>query len=384
MPEANMISVFNMHINAFNDAIKANDINAIFSHGADMLRIALNQCSRTDVMPSVKQSYQKQCSAVIDHLIKYGTSRPLVSNTGSDGGDGGVDPYYVEKKWFSDEVPSLNFTNVIGVQEVKNAISTNVVAPIEQPELYRKFRGEQLGLQILLYGPPGTGKTHIVKCLAGALRCKIAVVQTSELLASVVGVAEKNVRDIFKQASELDRCIIFFDEIDSICSARDSIDSRNTKSILTTMLTCMDGFMKSAKGSDQLRIIVAATNLPWKLDSALKRGGRFDTQIYVPLPDEKDRKAFVSPDLARIPHTEEVTADYLAKRLDGFAGADIRAIMRLIANEPLLRALKNTMNKQPSDEKITRADCEKVIGSYINPNTPKTLLQFEQYKKGSF
>ena len=147
----------------------------------------------------------------------------------------------------------------------------------EFQEVYRKFRGNQLGSQILLYGPPGTGKTHIVKCLAGALNCQIAVVQTSEVLASVVGVAEKNIRDIFAQAAELDRCIIFLDEIDSICSDRSSDDARNTKSILTTMLTCMDGFMKTTN-EGQLRIIVAATNLPWKLDSALKRGGRFETQ----------------------------------------------------------------------------------------------------------
>ena len=260
----------------------------------------------------------------------------------------------------------------------------DVVAAL-RPEfqaVYHKFRGDQLGTQILLYGPPGTGKTHIVKCLAGALNCKIAVVQTSEVLASVVGVAEKNVRDIFAQAAELDRCIIFLDEIDSICSDRSSDDSRHTKSILTTMLTCMDGFMKTKK-RNQLRIIVAATNLPWKLDSALKRGGRFETQIYVPLPDEDARKKFVALDLDKLPHSCDVTVEYLAKRLDGYAGADIRAVMKQIANEPLRREVLNIMKGEGAKgEVITLADCDKVIKSYINGVTPETLLRFKAYDMG--
>ena len=384
MAEASMIGIFNSKVSAFNSAVNSNDVDAICEVGADMLRIALEQCSNPNVSTTIKDTYRKQCAAVIDHLIRC-AKKPPVAATHSGGGDeGGVDPYYTEKNWFSDEVPKLNFTNIIGVQEVKDAFMVDVVAPL-RPEfqaVYHKFRGNQLGTQILLYGPPGTGKTHIVKCLAGALNCKIAVVQTSEVLASVVGVAEKNVRDIFAQAAELDRCIIFLDEIDSICSDRNSDDSRHTKSILTTMLTCMDGFMKTKK-PNQLRIIVAATNLPWKLDSALKRGGRFETQIYVPLPDEDARKKFVALDLDKLPHSPEVTTEYLAKRLDGYAGADIRAVMKQIANEPLRREVLNIMRGDgEKGEVVTLADCDKVIKEYINGVTPETLLRFKAYDMG--
>ena len=239
-----------------------------------------------------------------------------------------------------------------------------------------------MGTQILLYGPPGTGKTHIVKCLAGELNCKIAVVQTSEVLASVVGVAEKNVRDIFAQAAELERCIIFLDEIDSICSDRDSPDSRNTKSVLTTMLTCMDGFIKTTK-PNQLRIIVAATNLPWKLDPALKRGGRFETQIYVPVPDEYARLKFVEKGLNGKPHEQDVTVQWLQERLEGFSGADINAIIRQISNAPLRREILNIMNGGKAlGEKITRDDCEKVLKDYINPINSEMKLRFKAYSLG--
>lgn len=381
-----MISVFNDKVAEFNKAVSANDVSTICEMGAGMLRIALEQCANPNVSATIKDTYRKQCDAVINHLVRYAKkTSPAISHS-DDSDESGADPYYVEKNWFSDEVPQLNFTNVIGVQEVKNAFMVDVVAPL-RPEfqaVYRKFRGEQLGTQILLYGPPGTGKTHIVKCLAGALNCKIAVVQTSEVLASVVGVAEKNMRDIFAQAAELDRCIIFLDEIDSICSDKNSDDSRHTKSILTTMLTCMDGFIKTKK-PNQLRIIVAATNLPWKLDPALKRGGRFETQIYVPLPDQEAREKFVSLDLDRLPHANDVTAKYLATLLDGYAGADIRAVMKQIANEPLRREIRNIMDKKigkPQGEIVTLKDCDKVLKSYINCVTPEMLLRFKAYDKG--
>lgn len=389
MAEASMIGNFNTKVVAFNNAIKTNDTETAVEIGVEMIRIALDECVKPNVSPTIKETYRKQCLAVMSHLANF-ASRPAVRVQQSAGGDtdtaGGVDPYYVTKQWFSDEAPKLNFKNIIGVQEVKDAFMVDVVAPLrpEFRDIYRKFRGDEMGSQILLFGPPGTGKTHIVKCLAGALNCKIAVVQTSEVLASVVGVAEKNVRDIFAQAAELDRCIIFLDEIDSICSDRSSDDARNTKSILTTLLTCMDGFVKTKK-EGQLRIIVAATNLPWKLDSALKRGGRFETQIYVPLPDAPARKMFVENALKNMPCAAGVTVDWLVNMLDGYSGADIKAIMRQVANRPLRRAVMDVINNKAElaqKECVTVADCKEVIQNYINSITTENLLLFEAYRRG--
>lgn len=381
-----MISIFNTKVNAFNNAVKEKDTDSITEIGVELIRIALDECAKATVNNTVKETtYKKTAMAVVSYLASLAKNPPM--SVSSNGGEGnGSDPYYVTKQWFSNEVPKLNFTNIIGVQEVKDAFMVDVVAPLrpEFKEVYKKFRGNQMGSQILLYGPPGTGKTHIVKCLAGALNCQIAVVQTSEVLASVVGVAEKNVRDIFAQAAELDRCIIFLDEIDSICSDRSSDDARNTKSILTTMLTCMDGFMKTTK-EGQLRIIVAATNLPWKLDSALKRGGRFETQIYVPLPDAVARRKFIENDLNKIPHESDVSVDNLVNMLNGYSGADIKAVMRQIANKPLRRAVLKIMNNQVAkahEEKVTAADCAEVIKNYINSVTPEMLLRFEAYDRG--
>ena len=380
-----MMGVFNSKVSSFNEAVKAQDREAICEIGIELLKIGLEECARPNVGVNLKETYRKQCISVASHLANL-AQKPSAPVKAGVGGDDGGDPYYTPQQWFSNEAPDLNFTNIIGAQEVKDAFMVDVVAPLrpEFCETYRKFRGEQLGTQILLYGPPGTGKTHIVKCLAGALNCKIAVVQTSEVLASVVGVAEKNIRDIFAQAAELDRCIIFFDEIDSICADRDSEDSRHTKSILTTLLTCMDGFLKT-KREGQLRIIVAATNLPWKLDSALKRGGRFETQIYVPLPDKKAVRQFVSIELEKLPHDSDVTVEILAEKLQGFSGADIKAVMKQIANRPLRREVMNILDKsigRPLGERVTMRDCDETIGKYINGVTEEMLKRFDAYNRG--
>lgn len=386
MSEASMIGIFNSKVAAFNKAAKDNDVDSISELGVEMLKIALEEIAKPNVSTTIKETYRKQCTAVVSHLATLARRQPAVAVRSDGANENNSDPYYVTKQWFSDEVPNLNFSNIIGVQEVKDAFMVDVVAPLrsEFKDTYKKFRGDQMGSQILLYGPPGTGKTHIVKCLAGALNCKIAVVQTSEVLASVVGVAEKNVRDIFAQAAELDRCIIFLDEIDSICSDRSSDDARNTKSILTTFLTCMDGFVKTKK-EGQLRIIVAATNLPWKLDSALKRGGRFETQIYVPLPDANARAKFIELELAKIPHDADVTVEKLVPMLDGYSGADIKAIMRQIANKALRRAVVDIMHGQTQAaqaERATDMDCREVIKDYINSVTPEMLLRFKAYDMG--
>ena len=389
MAEASWSSVFNSKVASFNEAANSGDTYALGETGAELIRSALDECCKVGVNGTLKDKYRKTATAVADHMAKRLKSPAAPARMGGAAGgedaEGGNDPYYTPKKWFSDEVPKMNFTNIIGVQEVKDAFMVDVVAPLrpEFRELYQSFRGDQVGTNILLYGPPGTGKTHIVRCLAGALGCKYAVVLASEILASVVGVAEKNVRDVFAQAEELDRSIIFIDEIDSLCSDRGSDDSRNTKSVLTTFLTCMDGFTKNKK-EGQLRIVIAATNRPWALDAALKRGGRFETQIYVPLPDQVARETFVAKALT-FPHDADVTAKDLATKLAGYSGADINAIMKQIANRPLRRAVSAKLKgdaKTASEQRATKADCEAVIRDYINSIDQEMLLRFAAYDRG--
>lgn len=391
MAEASAFENFFNRCKEFELARQAGDAYKIAEIGSDIINRAVEELAKPNGFSGTKDKYRDEAikvAAWMAQFIRSGGGVKTVASGGSQDtneGEGGTDPYYQAKQWFSDEAPALGLKDIVGLQEVKDAFIVDVVAPLKAKykSVYRKFRGEQMGSQILLYGPPGTGKTHIVKCLAGALKCKIAVVQTSEVLASIVGVAEKNIRDVFAQAAELDKCIIFLDEIDSLCSDRSSIDSRNTKTVLTTLLTCMDGFLKNTRPG-QLRIVIAATNLPWRLDSALKRGGRFETQIYVPLPDAEARDTFVRTKLEALPHDGNVTVEYLANRLAGYSGADILAVMRQIANRPLRRAVVKISGGDTEGaeaERITLDDCDAVLNTYINSVNAQMLINFEAYDR---
>ncbi|MBE6633754.1 MAG: ATP-binding protein [Ruminococcaceae bacterium] len=292
--------------------------------------------------------------------------------------------------WFGAPIPDLTLSDIAGLRDVKDEFIVNVMAPThpDYADIYRKYRGDERCVQVMMYGPPGTGKTHAVKCLAGQLKCKIAVVQIKDVMASLVGEGAKIIYEIFDQASKLDRCIIFFDEIDAIASTREGDDSRHTKEQLTTLLTCMDGFASKAKPG-QVRIIIAATNRPWALDSAVKRGGRFDTQIYIPLPDDEARLQLIRLALGKdpkvknrcdIPMAEDVTLEWRVERTRGYAGADIKAICRQAASLPLKREIIARGNKQPLNDCITKADFETVFSRYINSNTVESLMMFDAYK----
>jgi SpoVK/Ycf46/Vps4 family AAA+-type ATPase len=207
-------------------------------------------------------------------------------------------------------------------------------------------------------------------------------------MASLWGEAEKNIGAVFEQANEYDKCIIFIDEIDVLAPSREGDESRHTKGVLTTMLTYLNGFSASVKEGQQ-RIFVAATNRPWALDSALLRGARLETQIYVPVPDDDARyyiieRAFGKDEKVKnridVPCADDVDFDWLADETKGMSVADIQAACRQIINRPLLRELEALEKGQIIPDNVTVADCKAVLtGGYLHGITKKSLLQFKAY-----
>ena len=329
----------------------------------------------------MKEKFQRWINSVEKTLSDLQSGKLQISRQTSSEKKIGVDAKAIN--WFSAEIPKNTLDDVAGLADVKTEFIINILAPLSSRyrSIYDKYRSD-MGLQILLYGPPGTGKTHIVKCLAGQLGAKIAVVQIKDIMANLVGDGAKIIAEIFEQAKRYDKCIIFFDEIDAIAASRDDDESRHTKEQLTTLLTYMDGFMSGTR-KNQIRIIIAATNRPWILDSAVKRGGRFETQIYVPLPDYDARKKLVEINLSKppVPRAEDVTIDWLAERFEGYAGADIKAICKQIAGRPLRREIESMRAGRAVADRITRADCEVVMSKYINSITDEMLIQFDAYRQ---
>lgn len=376
------------YVKSYNEAIKAGNIEQAIASGTQAVKLATAELRSTSLLDAHKTYYESVLN-IIQPFLKNPQAAVKKSSGSAAQGNPSEDKIK-STDWFASPIPNLRLKDIAGLENVKNEFIVNVFAPTDPKyaDKYKKYRGEERGLQILLYGPPGTGKTHVVKCLAGEMGCKIAVVQIKDVMANLVGDGAKIISEIFEQAKQYDRSIIFFDEIDAIASSREDDDSRHTKEQLTTLLTNMDGFTSKAKPG-QIRIVIAATNRPWALDSAVKRGGRFDTQIYVPLPDEQAREQLIRLALGKdpnvknrvdIPLAKDVTIPWLVERTRGYAGADIKSICRQAIAYPLKREIFARRSGNESNDCITVADFEAVFAKYINSITDESLTDFDAYR----
>lgn len=380
-----VIDVYKEFVLRFDQYWQQGDIVSAVRVAKKIVEYADDQCLSAHVSQSYKEYYQASSAKARQFLADMNREREsaTLKSQNNEKTEQAVD-------WFSADIPHLTMRDVAGLEDVQKEFLVNVFAPLspKYAPIYKKYRRE-LGLQILLYGPPGTGKTHIVKCLAGSLGCKIAVVQIKDVMANLVGDGAKIISEIFEQAKKYDKCIIFFDEIDAIAANREDDESRYTKEQLTTLLTNMDGFTSGTK-PNQIRIVVAATNRPWILDNAIKRGGRFDTQVYVPLPDFDARKKLVELALGKdkkvknrvdCPCAPDVTVEWLANKFDGYSGADIKAVCKQIVNRPLRREIEYLRDHNiRKDDCITRSDCEEVFKKYINSITDEMLFSYDAYR----
>lgn len=376
----------NHFIKLYNEAHRANNVSEAIRWGNMAVKEAQDELKR-----DISDSWRATCQSIIADITPF-LSDPdgmAVASAAAGSAPLGRNDAIKNTNWFDAPIPDLGIDDIAGLAKLKEAFLVNIFAAIhpQYRDIYRKFRGEENGLQVLLYGPPGTGKTHAVKCLAGALKCKIAVVQIKDVMANLVGDGAKIISEIFSQAREYERCILFFDELDGIASSREGDDSRHTKEQLTTLLTNMDGFTSKTKPG-QLRIVIAATNRPWALDSAVKRGGRFETQIYVPLPDVQARKKLIEmalgvdparKDAAKPPLAGDVTIDWLVEKTEGYAGADIKAICRAAVGYPMKREILARSRSRLETHCVQRGDFEAVISQYINSINDEMLMQFDAY-----
>ncbi len=384
-----IIDIVSSYVTEYNKARQDGNVSRAVDMGGRAVKLSRDELSKPE-LNSAHRSYYENVVQSIDAFLQnpeqYSPKPKAVSRGGSD-----PDDKISSTDWFAAPVPKVKLKDIAGLRNVKDEFIVNVFAPTLHGycDIYRKYRGTERGLQVLLYGPPGTGKTHAVKCLAGELGCKIAVVKVADTNQKYVGEGAKVIETVFQQASKHDKCIIFFDEIDSIACSREGEDSRHTKEQLTTLLTCMDGFTSGVKDG-QIRIVIAATNRPWALDSAVKRGGRFDTQIFIPLPDFEARRQLVRLALGKdgrvrdrvdVPCAPDVTVEALAERFEGYSGADIKAVCRQAISLPLKREIVSFGKGEHEDDCLTMADFDEVLGKYINSITDDSLMQFDAYRQ---
>lgn len=280
---------------------------------------------------------------------------------GAGGGGGQIFNIGKSKAKLFDEKTDIKttFKDVAGLEGAKEEIQ-EIVEFLKNPEKYTNLGGK-IPKGALLVGPPGTGKTLLAKAVAGEAQVPFFSLSGSDFVEMFVGVGASRVRDLFKQAKEKSPAIIFIDEIDAVGRARGKSNmsggNDERENTLNQLLTEMDGF-----GTNSNVIVLAATNRADVLDKALMRAGRFDRQIFVDLPDIRERAEIFAVHLAPIKKVEGLDLDFLAKQTPGFSGADIANV----CNEAALIAARN--NKTAVDRQDFLDAVDRIIGGLEKKN----------------
>jgi len=301
--------------------------------------------------------------------------RKMGGGAGGGPGGGGIFSIGKSKATLFDKGTRVNitFADVAGLDEAKVEVM-EIVDFLKNPKKYTNLGGK-IPKGALLIGPPGTGKTLLAKAVAGEAQVPFFSLSGSDFVEMFVGVGASRVRDLFKQAREKAPCIIFIDEIDAIGRARGKnamMSNDERESTLNQMLVEMDGF-----GTDVGIIVLAATNRPDVLDSALLRPGRFDRQISIDKPDLKGREDIFKVHLKPIKVSKTLDIHKLAEQTPGFAGADIANV----CNEAALIAARK--NKEAVDMQDFQDAVDRVIGGLekknkiISPEEKKIIAYHE-------
>lgn len=301
--------------------------------------------------------------------------RRMSKGAGGGGGGGIFNVGKSKAKLFDKESNiKITFKDVAGLAEAKQEVE-EIVSFLKSPDKYTKLGGK-IPKGALLVGPPGTGKTLMAKAMAGEANVPFFSMSGSDFVEMFVGVGASRVRDLFKQAKEKAPCIIFIDEIDAIGRARGKNPNMGAnderENTLNQLLTEMDGFETNSGV-----IILAATNRADILDSALLRAGRFDRQIYVDLPELKDREEIFKVHLKPLKLAEDIDYAFLAKQTPGFSGADIANV----ANEAALIAARK--NKSAVEKQDFLDSIDRIVGGLenrskvIKPSEKKAIAYHE-------
>jgi len=262
--------------------------------------------------------------------------------------------------------PKVTFADVGGMDKVKDEIRMKIILPLTHPELYKAY-GKTAGGGILLYGPPGCGKTHLARATAGEVKAAFIAVGISDVLEMWIGQSERNLHAIFDQARSSRPCVLFFDEVDALGASRSDMRG-SSRQLINQFLSELDGI--GSRNEDVL--ILAATNAPWHLDPAFRRPGRFDRIIFVPPPDLEARAAILRIHLAGKP-AGDVDHHHLAKKTEGFSGADLKAVVDVAVEAKLREALKRGV-PQP----ITSSDLAAAAKS-LKPSTKEWFSTARNY-----
>ncbi|TMH96410.1 AAA family ATPase, partial [Candidatus Bathyarchaeota archaeon] len=222
------------------------------------------------------------------------------------------------------EVPTVHWSDVGGLTEVKQQLQEAVEWPLKKPEVFKRV-GIRAPKGILLFGPPGCGKTMLARSVATESEANFISIKGPELFSKWVGESEKAIREVFRKGRTAAPSIIFFDELDSVVPRRGTGfgDSGVSERVISQLLTELDGIE-----SLENVVVIGATNRPDIIDPAILRPGRFDRLIFVPAPDHATRMQILKIHCTNMPLSQDVDLDHVASQTGGYSGADLEAVVR--------------------------------------------------------
>jgi transitional endoplasmic reticulum ATPase len=220
------------------------------------------------------------------------------------------------------ERPSVSYRDIGGLEPAMREVIRTVEWPLRYPELFERLSTDA-PTGVLLYGPPGTGKTMIAKAVANSTDANFLAVEGPELMDRYVGESERGVREVFERARRSAPSVLFLDELDALAPARRETDTGAAERVVSQLLTELDGL--SGRGEVA---VLAATNRPDSIDSALLRPGRIEKRVQVPLPDRSARREILEIHLDDVPTAPDVDLDAIADATAGYSGSDLAGVVR--------------------------------------------------------
>ncbi len=280
-------------------------------------------------------------------------------------------PYEPEKA--RKKVPDVHYEDIGGLGRELELVREMIELPLRHPEVFQRL-GIEPPKGVLLYGPPGTGKTLIAKAVANEVDAHFITLSGPEIMSKYYGESEKHLREVFEEAEQNAPSIVFLDEIDAIAPKRAEVTGEVERRVVAQLLSLMDGLKSRGRV-----VVIAATNMPESIDPALRRGGRFDREIEIGIPDKKGRHEIFQIHTRGVPLAEGVDLEAFANTTHGFVGADIA----LLVKEAAMHALRKILPKINLEEaipaeildelKVTREDFEEAK-KHVEPSAMREVL----------